>query len=58
MRQMAREMDDRIWIAVVLLVVFAIYVAGKVFAAMRKSEREWEQVDKSKLKTWEDDEDD
>jgi hypothetical protein len=30
-------------------------VAGKVIAAMNKSKRQWQQVDKSKLKTWEDD---
>ena len=50
-------MDDRFWIAVILLVVFGLYVAGKVFAAMRKSEREWREVDKSKLETWDDEDD-
>jgi hypothetical protein len=51
-------MDDRFWIAVLFLAGFAIYVAGKVIAAMKKSERQWREVDKSKLKTREDDEDD
>ncbi len=50
-------MDARLWIAVLLVVLFAVYVAGKVFAAMRKSEREWQQADKSKVKSWEDEED-
>jgi hypothetical protein len=50
-------MDARFWIAVLLIAGFACYVAGKVFAAMRKSERQWRQVDKSKLKAWQDDED-
>ena len=51
-------MDQRVWIAVLILAGFAVYVAGKVFAAMKKSERQWREIDKSKLKTWEDDEDD
>lgn len=50
-------MDEKFWIAVLFLAGFALYVAGKVIAAMRKSERQWQQVDKSKLKTWEDDAD-
>lgn len=35
-----------------------VFVLGKVFANIRKSERQWQQVDKSKLKEWDDDEDD
>jgi hypothetical protein len=50
-------MDERFWIAVLILAGFALYVAVKVIAAMQKSKRQWQQVDKSKLKTWEDDED-
>ena len=44
--------------ALAILAGFAVYVAGKVFAAMKKSERQWRDLDKSKLKTSEDDEDD
>jgi hypothetical protein len=51
-------MDDRFWIALLVLAGFAVYVAGKVLAAMKKSERQWREVDKSKLRTWEDDEED
>jgi len=51
-------MDDRLWIALLVLTGFAVYVAGKVLAAMKKSERQWREVDKSKLKTWQDDEED
>jgi len=51
-------MDGRFWLALAILAGFAVYVAGKVFAAMKKSERQWREIDKSKLKTWEDDEDD
>jgi hypothetical protein len=50
-------MDERFWIAVLIIAGFACYVAAKVIGYMRKSEREWKQVDKSKLKTWDDDED-
>ncbi len=51
-------MDQPFWIAYLILAGFAVYVAAKVFAATKKSERQWREVDKSKLKTWEDDEDD
>lgn len=50
-------MDERLWIALLVLAVFVVYVAGKVLAAMKKSERQWREVDKSKLRAWEDDED-
>jgi hypothetical protein len=52
------SMDDRFWMVLIILGGFAIYVAGKVIAAMKKSERQWREADKSKLKTWVDDEDD
>lgn len=51
-------MDKPFWIALLSIAVFAVYVAGKVLAAMKKSERQWRDVDKSKLRTWADDEDD
>ena len=48
-------MQDQLWIVALILAGFVCYVAGKVIAAMNKSKRQWQQVDKSKLKTWEDD---
>ena len=41
----------------ILLIVAAIivYVIAKVVQNVRKSEQQWEQVDKSKLKIWDDD---
>ena len=41
----------------VLLIVAAIivYVIAKVVQNVRKSEQQWEQVDKSKLRMWDDD---
>jgi hypothetical protein len=43
---------------VVLMIVFIIaWVLAKVVANVRKSEQQWREVDKSKLKEWQDDED-
>jgi hypothetical protein len=42
-------------IAAVLLAVFIVYVVAKVLAYMRESDAQWKQVDKTKLKEWEDD---
>ena len=43
---------------VLVIILFVIaYVVAKVVANVRKSERQWQEVDKSKLKEWEDDDD-
>ena len=47
-----------IWLAFLLVVAVLIYVIAKVISNMRQSEKDWQQVDKTKLKKWEDDEDD
>ncbi len=41
----------------ILLIVAAVivYVVAKVVQNVRKSEQQWEQVDKSKLRIWDDD---
>ena len=49
-------MTEQLWILLFVMVVFVGYVGGKVYAAMKKSEQQWQQVDKSRLKTWDDDE--
>ena len=49
-------MDERLWIVALIMAGFALYVAAKVIGYMRQSERQWKEVDKSKLKTWKDDE--
>jgi hypothetical protein len=49
-------MDDSFWIAALVIAGFACYVVAKVIAYMRKSERDWQRVDKSKLRTWDDEE--
>ncbi len=40
----------------VLLIIAAVivYVIAKVVQNVRKSEQQWEQVDKSKLRMWDD----
>ena len=43
---------------ILLIVVVAIYTAAKIRRLMRQSDQQWQDVDKSKLKEWVDDEDD
>lgn len=50
-------MPDGLGILLAFIVVVIVYTAAKVVGYMRQSDRQWEQVDKSKLKEWEDDED-
>jgi hypothetical protein len=50
-------MADGFWIAVVIVVGVLLYVLGKVVAYARQSEKQWREVDQSKLKTWEDEDD-
>jgi inner membrane protein involved in colicin E2 resistance len=49
-------MGEQFWIAALLLGAFVLYVSVKVVAYMRKSEQDWQQVDKTKLREWDDDE--
>ena len=39
----------------ILIAVIIVYVIAKVVAYVRLSEEQWKQVDKSKLREWEDD---
>ena len=48
------DMADGFWIAVVIVAGVLLYVLAKVIGYARQSERQWREVDKSKLKTWED----
>lgn len=52
------RVDEMFWIALLLLGVFCLYVLAKVVGYMRESEAQWRQVDKSKLREWDDQEDD
>jgi hypothetical protein len=51
-------MPEGLTYLLVFIALVVVYTIAKVIAYMRQSERQWEQVDKSKLKEWDDDEDD
>lgn len=40
----------------IMIALIIVYTIAKVLQYMRLSEEQWEQVDKSKLKEWDDDE--
>jgi hypothetical protein len=48
-------MPEGLWPVLAIIAAVIIYVVAKVVENMRKSERQWEEVDKSKLREWEDD---
>jgi len=48
-------MPEGLWPILVLIVVVIIYTIAKVLQYMRQSEEQWRQVDKSKLRKWDDD---
>jgi hypothetical protein len=50
-------MPDGLIYLLIFIAIVVIYTVAKVIGYMRQSERQWEQVDKSKLKEWDDDED-
>jgi len=50
-------MDSGIWIAIGIVLLVAAYVLAKVLQHARRSRELWEEVDKSKLREWKDDDD-
>lgn len=48
-------MPDGLTFLLVFIAVVVIYTIAKVVGYMRQSDRQWNQVDKSKLKEWNDD---
>ena len=50
-------MPDGLKYLLIFIALVVVYTIAKVISYMRQSERQWEEVDKSKLKKWEDDED-
>jgi hypothetical protein len=46
-----------IWIALVIVLAVIVYVLAKVFYYARLSRQQWQDVDKSKLREWKDDDD-
>ena len=53
----ALEMSEGFWPVLLIIAIVAAWVLSKVFFYMRKSEEQWREVDKTKLKKWEDDDD-
>jgi hypothetical protein len=51
-------MPEGPWPILILIAVIVVYTIAKVRQYMRESEDEWKQVDKSKLREWDDDWDD
>lgn len=49
--------DTLIYILIFILLV-VVYTVFNVIGYMRQSDKQWKEVDKSKLKEWDDDEDD
>ena len=50
-------MPDGLWILIAFIAAVVVYTIEKVLRYMRLSDTQWQQVDKSKLKEWDDDED-
>ncbi len=50
-------MPEGLWPILILIAIVVVYVLAKVVHYMRVSEQQWERVDKSKLKEWDDDDD-
>lgn len=47
-------MNQELALALVLLAAVVIWVIAKVIRYSRQSERQWQQVDKRKLRKWDD----
>lgn len=47
-------MPEGLTILLIFIAIVVVYTIAKVVSYMRQSERQWEQVDKSKLKVWDD----
>jgi hypothetical protein len=50
-----RSMPDGLLPVLLIVAAIIVYVIAKVLQNVRKSEQQWEQVDKSKLRIWDDD---
>ena len=50
-------MPEGLWPVIAIVAIVVVWVIAKVVANMKKSARQWQQVDRSKLREWDDDED-
>lgn len=53
----SQAMPDGLIPILVLIALVIIYTIAKIVGYMRKSEQQWLEVDKSKLKEWDDEDD-
>jgi hypothetical protein len=51
-------MHEGLWPVLAIIAIVIVYTIAKVVDNMRKSERQWREADKSKLREWRDDEED
>jgi beta-lactamase regulating signal transducer with metallopeptidase domain len=50
-------MPEGLWLILIFIALVIIYTIAKVFEYMKKSDQQWQQVDKSKLREWNEDDD-
>jgi hypothetical protein len=50
-------MPETLIYILLLIAIIIVYVVAKVVFYVRRSEEQWKEVDKSKLKEWDDDDD-
>lgn len=50
-------MPDGLWIVLAIIAGVIVYTFTRVMGYVRKSEQQWEEADKSKLKEWDDEDD-
>jgi len=50
-------MPEGLTFLLIFIAIVVVYTIAKVISYMRQSERQWQQVDKSKLKVWDDEDD-
>lgn len=49
-------MDTGIWIALIIVFAVVVLTAARVLHCSRVSRRQWQDVDRSKLRSWDDEE--
>lgn len=49
-------MPDGLVFLLIMIALIIVYTIAKVLQYIRLSEKQWQEVDKSKLKEWDDDE--
>ena len=50
-------MPEGLWPIIILIAIVIAWVLSKVRFYMRKSEQQWQEADKSKLREWNDEDD-